>query len=75
MKEYREKFSAQLGNWRDYEFSHAELQNFFLAARTLQCASETFGDWVEREHKNKAENHKVESQEEVQSREKVQDDV
>jgi hypothetical protein len=36
---------------REYEFSQAELQGFFLMAGTPQDATKTFGDWVEQERK------------------------
>jgi chaperone BCS1 len=58
LKEYGEKFSRQLKNMREYEFSPAELQGFFLMVGTPQDATKTFGNWVERERK-KAGGHEL----------------
>ncbi|PMD60270.1 P-loop containing nucleoside triphosphate hydrolase protein, partial [Hyaloscypha bicolor E] len=51
LKEHIANFSIQASLLKDSEFSHAELQGFFLTARTPQNASKTFRDWVEQERK------------------------
>jgi chaperone BCS1 len=59
---YVATFSTRAALLKDYEFSHAELQGFFLTARTPQRASEIFCDWVKQERKKQTGDNEVEEE-------------
>jgi len=72
LEEHVAKFSVQAQLLKDYEFSHAELQGFFLTASNPQDVSKTFCDWVEQKRKKRDDNE-VEDREQVGDGEQVEE--
>jgi chaperone BCS1 len=56
LEEHVYDFSQLAPILKDHEFSHAELQGFFLTAGTPQNALKTFCDWVAQERKKSGDN-------------------
>lgn len=62
------------GSLKDYEFSHAQIQGFFVAVSTPQSACEGFTEWLKLERKKQTDHGEVDAQNEVKDEKAVNDE-